>query len=125
MKTVSFYQSCPANSELTLVSKNISRPFMVTRIRARFTLGTNNLMQLKFFISPDADAPATGEPLGSNLLEEYGHVDYIIGNNDTKDLLHDARCPDGNYRLKVYANNSDSYEHDVDVQITIIDLESR
>jgi hypothetical protein len=125
MKTVSFYGSCPASSELTLVSPLISHPFEIKRIKARFTQGSNNLMKLKFFISPDSDAPASGEPNGMNLLADYGQVDYIVGNNDTKEIEHNVVQPEGNYTLKVYANNEDTFEHDIDVQMTIKELERR
>ena len=118
-KTVAFYGSCTAGSSLVLCSKRIGKPFTLRRTRARFTLGTNNFMRLRFYFSRDEDTPSSGAPTGVSILAEYGQVDYIVGNNDTKDLENSFEVAQGGGYLKVYADNDDSFEHDVDVQMTI------
>ncbi|MCK9599471.1 MAG: hypothetical protein M0R06_10550 [Sphaerochaeta sp.] len=118
-KTVTFFGSCAANSSLVLSSSRISSPFTVRTIKASFALNTNRLLQLKFFISPDPSCPTTGEPTGFNILEEYGQVSYIVGDDEQKVLDHNAESQTFPKWLKVYAVNSDGFEHTVDVQITI------
>lgn len=118
-KTVSFYGSCSARSELVLVSRRITSPFRLAKIHARFPDGCQNLMALSFFVSPDDQAPTSGAPTGLSLLAETGQVDYIVGNNDSKDMDHSADVRESGLFLKVHADNADYYDHDVDVQLTI------
>ena len=119
LKTISFSGTCTASSDLTLVSERISSPFSVVGISAHFALNTNRLLQLSFFISPDPDAPASGAPGGFDILGEYGQVSYITGDDDVKRLSNSALSQTSPSWLKVYAHNDDSYDHAVDVQITI------
>lgn len=125
MKTVSFYGTCTAGSSKVLVSKHIGHPYNVTRIRARFAQGSNNTLKLAFYISPDNDAPATGSPTGVSMLQGYGQVDYVVGNDDTKDMPHNVKQHESGSYLKVYAQNSDGFDHSLDVQITIEELERK
>ena len=118
-KIVSFFGTCPANSEKTLVSERISTPYQVDRIIAHFALNTNRTLQLDFYISPDNDAPSSGRPNGMSMLQEYGQVRYITGDDETKDLPHNARATTSPTWLKVYAKNTDGYDHTIDVQIII------
>lgn len=119
MKTVSFYGSCDARSSLVLVSPRITRPYHVIKIHAKFPGGANNLLKLRFYESPDDHAPASGAPSGVSLLADYGQVDYVVGDDDSKRLEHHLVVDTGGSFLKVYAVNDDFYEHDVDVQIMI------
>jgi hypothetical protein len=119
IKTVSFFGTVSAGSEVTLVSDRISSPFEVQSISAHFALNQARTVLLSFFIAPDKSAPATGKPTGFNILAEYGHVDYIAGDDDTKQLTCQANSQSSPSWLKVYAINSDTYDHSIDVQITI------
>jgi hypothetical protein len=119
MKTVSFFGTCTASSTKVLVSKHIGHPYEVKRISARFANGCNNLITNEFYISPDSDAPSTGKPNGISLLKDYGQVDYVTGNDDTKKMEHDVEMPESGSYLKVYADNSDTFDHSIDVQIEI------
>lgn len=119
IKTISFFGTCAANSSLVLSSPRISSPFTVKTIKASFALNTNRLLQLKFFTSPDPSCPTTGEPTGFNILEEYGQVDYIVGDDEQKILEHNAVVSTFPKWVKVYAVNTDGFEHTIDVLITI------
>jgi len=80
-------------------------------------------MKLRFYYSLDKSVPATGEPAGVSMLKDYGQVDYVVGNDDTKEMDHNLHIAESGSYLKVYAVNADTFEHSVDVQITIEDLE--
>ena len=119
MKTVSFSGACLARSSKVLVTPRITHPYVVRKIHCRFPVGTINLLLLRFYVSPDDDAPATGEPNGFSMLRDYGQVDYIRGEGDEKTLEHEVDVREGGSYLKVYAVNEDYYDHDIDVQMTI------
>lgn len=119
LKTVSFVGTCAARSTKVLTSPNISHPYNIKRIRARFPSGCDNKVKLRFIISPDADTPTTGIPNGSSILKDYGQVDYIVGDKDAKDMQHEVAVTEGNTYLKVHAENDDYFEHLIDVQIYI------
>ena len=119
VKTIAFFGTCLANSTKVLASHSISSPFVLTEIKASFALNTNRLLKLSFFISPDETEQTTGEPTGLNLLGEYGQVDYITGDDESKFLKHNASQPTHPTWLKVYAVNIDDFNHTIDVQMTI------
>jgi len=123
MKTVSFYDTCLQSASKVLVSKHIGHPYEVKRIRARLAQGCNNLLALRFYVAIDNDAPAAGEPSGISMLKDYGQVDYVVGNDDTKDMQHNVEVQESGSYLKVYAVNSDTFDHSIDVQIDIEEKE--
>ena len=125
MKTVSFNGSCSARSTLVLCTKEIKHPYKVTRVHCRFPVGCVNLVKLRFYISPDPSTPSSGAPSGVSMLREYGQVDYVVGDGDSKDLDHEVEMPEAGSWLKVYADNEDYSAHQVDVQITIEPKERR
>jgi hypothetical protein len=118
-KTISFFGTVSAGSELTLASQRIDTPYSVTQIVASFALGCNRLVQLEFFISTDATTPSTGKPSGSSLLGDYGQISYLVGDDQMKTIFHNVHQPQGGSYVKVYANNTDAFDHAVDVQVTI------
>jgi len=119
LKTLSFFGTVPALGELTLASPRIGTTYQIKSIVATFPLGCINLVQLSFFTALDDDEPATGRPSGTSLLQDYGQVDYIVGDDTKKDLLHEVDVNERVTFLKVYAVNGDFDEHNVDVQMTI------
>ena len=106
-----------------MVSKHIGHPYEVNRIRARFAQGCNNTLKMAFYISPDNDEPASGAPTGVSMLQDYGQVDYVVGNDDTKDMQHNVLMPESGSYIKVYAQNSDTFDHTIDAQVTIEEKE--
>ena len=119
LKTVAFFGTCAARATLVLVSPRISTPYQLARIRAEFPAGAANLVQLRFFVAPDDYAPTSGAPSGVSVLADYGQVDYVAGDDDIKDLSQEVDIAEAGSFLKVYADNTDYYDHDVDVQMTI------
>jgi len=118
-QTISFFGTVPANSNLTLVSKRITLPFRTKRIRASFAPGVQRLMKLYYFISQDPSAPTNEEPKGFNILSSLGQVNYLTGDDEFKDLAHEVENKESGAYIKIYAINSDSYDHTIDSQITI------
>ena len=121
--TIAFFGTCPASSGKTLVSKRINRPFKVKQIAASFPPGVNRLMKLEFWVSPDDTAPTSKPLTGFNILAERGHVGYITGDDERKVMDIEAERLERGYYLKVFADNSDVYDHTIDCQITIELLE--
>lgn len=117
--SVPFYGTCSARSELVIVSQRITYPFVVRELQYRFPLGCQNLMQLKFFLSEDSSEPSSGEPSGFSLLSLHSDVDYVVGDNSGDVFEHNVSVDHGNSYLKMYANNTDYYDHDVIARITI------
>lgn len=106
-----------------MASPRITHPYSVRGIDAKFASGCENLMSLRFYTSADDQAPTSGAPSGVSILADYGQVDYVVGDNDAKHLVHDVMVAEGGSFLKVYADNDDYFDHDVDVQMTIEEVE--
>jgi hypothetical protein len=121
--TVIFSGTCVANGELTLCSKRINFPFMTKKFVASFALGTDRTLKLRYFLSPDSSEPATGKPTGINLFGIFGEDPYLIGDDEQKVVEHETRVKEKGYYIKVYANNTDSFDHTVDVFVVIESLE--
>jgi len=118
-KTLAFFGTCAARSELTLVSPRISTPFLLKRVLATWALSCQDLMSYRVYITEDPSAPTTGKPMGISVLADYGQVDYLVGDGIQLDLHHEVPQPVGGSYLKVYADNQDFYPHDVNVQLEI------
>jgi hypothetical protein len=118
-KTISFFGNAPAGSNTCLVSQKISTPYNVERINASFALNTERKLQLSFYISLDDDPTATNKPAGFDILGEYGQVNYLTGDDERKEIKCNALCDISNSWLKVYAINTDGFDHTIDAQIEI------
>lgn len=117
--TASFHDTVVAGANKTLVSNRIDLPFTTKRIRAAFAPGVNRTLRLFFFISPDADVPTTHEPGGTNILAQLGPQRYIVGEDCVVDFVHETGSLESGKYLKVYAENTDAFDHTIDVQITV------
>jgi len=116
---VTFFGTCPASSNKTLVSQKIAFPFIVEKTIASFALGTDRTMDLRFFVSPDDDEPLTHQPNGINILAYYGQTDYLTGDDEQKVIEHYIPVHERNQRLKIHATNHDSFDHSIDVTFLI------
>ena len=125
LQTISFLGTVGAGVNKTLVSQRISLPFRTKKIRASFAPGVQRLMKLYFFISQDPTAPTTEEPKGNNILASLGQVSYLTGDEEFKDLAHEVECPTAGAYIKIYAVNSDAFEHTIDAQVTIEFIEEQ
>lgn len=117
--TLPFFGSVAAGGELTLVSQLLNFPYTISLLTASFALGTNRTLQLRFFLSRDDEAPATGKPTGTDLLSIHGQVPYLVGDDERKSFPHEIEVPESGTRLKVYGLNADTFPHTIDSQIVI------
>jgi len=118
--TISFFGKVAANSMVTLVSKRITVPFELQRVRASFALNTNRMLRLEFFISPDKSAPTVKPLTGFSVLSESGQVDYLVGDDDMKEVPIRIAVRVAGMYIKVLADNQDSYEHTIDAQAFVM-----
>lgn len=118
-KVISFAGTCDARGELTLVSDRIAYPYFVRQLEVDFAEGCQNLMLVKFFTSADDHAPSSGEPSDVSLLQELSPNDYVRGNARQITMAHTTRVDVGGTYLKVYANNTDYFDHDVNARVEI------
>lgn len=119
MKVINFYGSCTARNRLTLVSKFIKYAYKIKNITMTFPNGCNNLLQLSIHSSIDDSAPSNSAPNDPSIFTENSQAAYIVGNGTQKNIKHELDITSKGSFLKVHANNSDYYDHDVDVQIEI------
>jgi len=123
LAAVSFFGTVAASSKATLVSKRITSPFRIKKIRASFAPGTDRLLNLYFFISYDDSAPTTAQPTGTNILSQTGQVTYITGDDEYKEVEVEVEQREAGAYIKIYADNTDTFEHTIDSQIIIEMLE--
>jgi len=119
LQTLSFSGKVDAGANLTLVSQRINVPFKVKEISCSFAPGVNRLMNLEFYVSPDDSAPTVKPLTGVNILAALGHVGYITGDDERKVLNVEMETISAGYYVKVFAENTDTYEHTIDAQVTI------
>jgi hypothetical protein len=105
--------------EETLVSQRIFVPWKLKRIITAFPPGCVNRLKLRFFYSPDGSTSPTGQPPGVSLLQDLGQVDYLIGDGIQLTLEHEVQCKERGSYLKVYAYNTDYFDHAINVQMII------
>lgn len=122
---IPFHGTVAANSSVTLVSKVIRYPFRLQGARFHFALGTNRTLRLKLYISPDDSAP-TSEPLtGYNVMDPAGQVDYVVGDDEAVDMPHNLELWTSDRRIKIFAENTDSWEHTVSGYVFVTRLAPR
>jgi len=69
-KTITFFGTCTALDEATLVSGRIFVPWKLKRIVCTFATGCMDRVKLRFFYSPDGSTSPTGQPPGVSLLQD-------------------------------------------------------
>jgi len=119
LQTIPFFDMVSGKTNKTLVSKKINVPFRVKEIAASFAPGVNRLMNLEFYVSPDDSAPTTKPLTGINILASLGHVGYITGDDEFKEMAVEMETISSGYYLKIFSDNTDTFEHTIDAQVTI------
>lgn len=119
IQTITFFGRVSASSKLTLLSKKITAPYKIKRIRAGFPSGTNRLNLLRYYITQSTDAPTANPPIGTNILLSIGQVDYVTGDDNIVDFEHEIINAEANTYVAVYAENQDVFEHTIETQVTI------
>jgi hypothetical protein len=117
--TVNLSGSAPAGALTCFVSHLIKRPFITRTWAVSFNLNQQRLVKHYLYVSPD-DFPVAALPdSGFDVLSEHSPTSYLVGDDQSKIIHYEATMENGNGYLKVYAQNDDAFNHDVDVQITI------
>ena len=119
LQTISFFGTVTAEENLTLVSQRITNKFKTKSIRASFASGVERLMKLYYFISLDPSAPTTEFPKGTNILQSTGQASYITGDDEFKEFPHEVLYTERGAYIKIYAVNTDTFNHTIDSQVTI------
>ena len=117
--TLPFNGTVSANGELTLVSKRLTFDYWIRKLIVSFALGTNRTLQVKFFKSNDPSAPSSGEPTGIDLLSMYGEDSHLVGDDERKEFPHEIQVSERGSYIKIYGNNTDSFDHVLDAQVII------
>ena len=121
LHSLSFYGTVTAGNRITLVSQKVAFPYILDQLRLKYALGHNGLVQHSFFVSRDAEAPTTGQPTGRDILGQYGSVDYACGDDDVEVINDQTIVDESPTWLKIHAYNTDTFDHTVNVLITIDD----
>jgi hypothetical protein len=79
----------------------------------------NRTMTSKYFISFDPEAPTTEQPNGTNVLAQTGQAEYITGDDEIKEFAQETEQPFSNGWIKIYSENSDTFDHTIDAQVTL------
>ena len=114
-----FSDTVSAGSEKTLTSNRLMFPFTLKKIRVAWPPGVNRTVRLKVFIAPSPDTPTSGEPSGTNVFAQFGQVDYLVGDDAVEEIEHEIRVEERGMFIKVYANNTDGFDHTIDVIVTL------
>ena len=102
-----------------MVSQRLNFAFTIRTLIASFALGCDRTLQLRYYLSYENSAPATGRPTGEDLLSIYGQVPYLVGDDERKEFPHEIKVPRAGSYIKVYGSNSDAFEHTLDAQVVI------
>lgn len=114
-----FVGTVAANSNKTLVSQRLTFPFATREFRVHFSLNTNKKLRIEFFVSPDNSVPTSKPLTGQSIFGVLGQVAYFVGDDETVVIPYHVLFPEMGLYLKVWAENTDSYEHSVDAQVFI------
>ena len=117
--TIPFKGICLANSELTLTSKRLNFFYITRKIVVAFALNTAHTLQIIPFLSFDPTTPPTGKPTGTELFSPYGQVAFLSGDDEHEEHIHELTVTRSGTYLKIYAKNTDSFDHTIDAQIQI------
>lgn len=117
--TLTFHGTVAANSNVTLVSKRITFPFITEEFVAHFALNTNKQLRAEWFISPDDSAPTSKPISGTSVLGQLGQVAYVVGDDETVTIPYRVRILEMGMYIKLFLENLDSYEHSIDGHATL------
>tara|TARA_Y100000310_G_scaffold334658_1_gene414907 strand:- start:796 stop:1212 length:417 start_codon:yes stop_codon:yes gene_type:complete len=120
--TLLFQGSVALSSSGSFVSRRISYPFVVDSVLISWVLGTQRTLAIEVLWATENSAPATGRPSGNNVISGLGNARAMVG--DARPVtypIHEVVDQAGAF-LKVFATNSDTVEHTVDVMIRIFRL---
>jgi hypothetical protein len=119
-RIINFRGSCTARSSLVLTSQRLPAGYTTESLRLHWAPGCQGQLLLTPYLSPDDVCPSTGPPSGTPLLYAVTQDPSFRGDDSDLELLHEVTIREGGTCLKIYAQNTDWYDHHVDAQITVL-----
>jgi len=115
--TVNFVAQIAASTAQTFISRLIKRNFFLLGVRMSFNLGQDRKVHHYISVSEDDSLPGSLPISGFNPLSEFSEYDYLTGNDDFKEVYCYAPSRRRDSYIKLFVDNQDVFEHDVDVQV--------
>jgi len=119
LATIPFFSTVAASATAVLISKRINVPFKVKAVRVSFPLNMNRTVQFSFFVSDDNDTINTARPTGANIFAQLGQVEYLVGDDETKELPVELEVEQAGKYIKLMVVNADTFEHTIDAQMIV------
>jgi len=120
---INFYTSVAAGSKKTVKSEKIPFKFKVTLIEVRHDINDQQKTKVGIFSSHSDDTPTTKPPLGTNLIKQYSQEEWIRGNGEIRKFVLDHKVREEDSYLKMYLDNTDTFEHQAWARVQIERLE--
>lgn len=119
---IPFMANLAANTNVTILAGKI--PFWYRIIEAEIVFrddAANNLL-VYVFASRTSSLSTTAPPPDSNVFSQYSSTPYFIGEGLIKTVSCDYTVQEGEFYLKVYAENRNAYAQTVNVTIKIEEI---
>jgi len=103
--------TCPALSQLALVSQYIAAMYRIVTITVHFPAGCAGLVRVYLFVALDPSTATAAPPPGTSILSMLSRNDFLVGDGVTFTL--DINLPVGvkGTWLKAYVVNADAFPH--------------
>ena len=126
MKTpIALYVNVTEGQAKTSVSRRISYPFRLGKIRINFPIGSENNVQIKVFVSDDEKTADNTMPNGVDIFSLLSIDGPIRGNAEVVEMNCDIEFKEGNKYIHVYLKNNDTNDHCIVVVVEIESLSGR
>lgn len=122
-RTIIFGGTVPAGGEAWIYSRRMPCAWALREIYVSWPSGCNRLVEAHPYVTQDNTAPASGPPLGTNLLTTTSVEPYLVGDGDYRQIKHTTGKQDAGGYLCFYCVNNDGIEHTIDAYMTVTDIE--
>ena len=122
MITIPLHGSVTAGARVTLVSRRLSFPYIIRKVRVSCALGHERTVEHYFYVDYDDSAPTTAPTMQENILAPHSPYPYLVGDdNEVVAEVSENVYVKGTY-LKLHGSNSDTSTHTLDGSFTIEDM---
>lgn len=113
--------SIGATTAKTEVSRRVSYPFRIRKIKIHFPIGCEYNVRVKVFISNDTHTADDIEPTGLDVFELLANNEPVRGNDEVLEIECDVRVRDRGKYIHVYALNTDVNSHNI---LSVVEIET-